>query len=487
MEKSCHILMYEDPCTKSVFALTSGTLSVILYKLRRHKDWENIGGIEIESFLRKHALFFVVRVSIVVAVFAAFLASTFPALADGDSKMAPGEAPSVTDVVSVPGDISVSNKTLPEPRSEARSGKRVVVKETEVIPGDLIVGCKELQMNGIVRSSLLAGGLALNIDNSVGKDINAAGYNVILRGSVREDARLGGINVVVDGHIDGDLMVLGANIAILGDISGDVTVRGGNVRVSGNIAGELNGCAGTMIIDGTIGRNVTLTVSNLALYPKAVLKGSLTYTSNRSADIEQGATITGSVERKAGGSQMALWWLATVVANRFPQDPGKLQEWEAQLPGWFRVLFSASAFFSLLVAGLIIISVYERHATLVADRILSSPLGSLGMGLLFLVTAPVAIIVLAFTIIGIPISFVVLAACIVVIYISRVYVALLIGRTIFDHITKQDVRSVWPMILGLIIVTALSSIPYHIGLVVKVVSIAIGLGGLLVTKKREAL
>jgi len=70
-------------------------------------------------------------------------------------------------------------------------------------------------------------------------------------------------------------------------------------------------------------------------------------------------------------------------------------------------------------------------------------------------------------------------------YISRVYVALAIGREILDRITKQDIRTIWPMLLGLFIITALSSIPYHVGWVIRIVCTLFGLGGMLMTTRRK--
>ena len=56
-------------------------------------------------------------------------------------------------------------------------------------------------------------------------------------------------------------------------------------------------------------------------------------------------------------------------------------------------------------------------------------------------------------------------------------------REILDRVTKQDVRIIWQMILGLFIITGLSIIPYYIGLIVRLICILLGLGGMLMTRK----
>jgi len=240
-----------------------------------------------------------------------------------------------------------------------------------------------------------------------------------------------------------------------------------------------------MVIDGTIGRDVELTVSKLTLSPIAVLKGDLTYTSNRDADIREGAQIAGEVRKESGGSRIMFWKVISVVADHLPEQPERWKEWKDQLPAWFRTLLRLSSFVSLLIAGIIILSVYGRHATMVADRIMSFPLKSFGLGLLFLICVPIGALILCVTIVGLPIGLVVLAAYAVFFYISRVYVALAIGREILDRITKQDVRMIWPMILGLFIITALSSIPYHIGWIIRSICTLFGLGGMLMATRRR--
>ena len=365
--------------------------------------------------------------------------------------------------------------------SETRSGDLVEVSKTELIPGDLVVACKTLKMRGEVKGDLLAGGMYLTVGNMVGKDLTVGGYSLEVQGSVGDDARLAGVNIEIDGAIDGDLVAIGGNVNISGNVAGDVIAGGGNVWIRGNIQGSLDARCGNMVIDGTIDQNVVLTTSRLTLSPTAVLKGNLTYTSNRDAEIAGGAQILGAVNRESGGSTMVLWKLVSVVADHLPEQPEK---WKDRLPAWFRILLKISPFFSLLIAGIIVLSVYRRHATMVADRIVSFPLKSFGLGLLFSICVPIGALILCMTVIGLPIGLISLATYLVFSYISRVYVALAIGRELLDRITKRDVRTIWPMILGLFIITVLSSIPYYIGWAIRLICILFGLGGMLMIERR---
>ncbi len=367
--------------------------------------------------------------------------------------------------------------------SETRSGILVQVGETESISEDLVVACKTLEMNGKIQGDLLAGGMSLTVRNMVDGDLTAGGYSIKVSGNVGDDVRLSGANLEISGTINGDLVAFGGNVNIAGNVKGDVITGGGNVKISGNIEGTVDARCGEMIIEGTIGQNVVLTASKLTLSPTAVLRGGLTYTSKSEANIQGGAQIDGAVIREEGG-MMIFWGLCSAVANYLPEQPGNWKEWKDGLPAWFRALFRLSSFVSLLIAGIIIISLYERHATMVADRIISFPLKSFGLGLLFLVGIPIVALILCITIVGLPLGLVAMTTCLVFSYISRVYVALVIGREILDRISKQEIRIIWPLILGLLIITLLSFIPYFIGGIIQLVCVLFGLGGMLMTGRR---
>jgi len=373
--------------------------------------------------------------------------------------------------------------TLAASGNETRSGVLIQVDETESISEDLVVACKTLRMNGEVQGDLTSGGMNLLIENIVRGDLTAGGYSVKVMGEIGDDARMAGVHLAIDGTIHGNLVAFGGTVNITGNVKGDVVTGGGSVKISGDIDGSVDAKGGEIIISGTIGQSAILTASKLTLSPTAVLRGNLTYKSKREADIQSGAQIDGAVNMEKGNA-MIFWRLCKPVASYLPEQPEKWSEWKDGLPAWLRTLLRLSPFVSLLIAGIIIISLYERHATMVADRIISFPLKSFGLGLLFLVGMPIGALILCVTVIGLPLGLIALATCIVFSYISRIYVALVIGREILDRITKQDIRIIWLLILGLFIITALSFIPFFVGGIIQLVCVLFGLGGMLMSGRR---
>lgn len=368
---------------------------------------------------------------------------------------------------------------------ETRSGNLVEITETEIMPGNLSVICKTLKMSGEVRGDLLAGGMYLAVENTVGEDVTLAGYGLKMNSFAGNDVRLIGANIEVNGAIKGDLVVFGGNIKVFGDVSGDVIAGGGNVWINGNVQGGLDIRCGDVFIAGTIGQNSDITASNLTLSPTARLLGSLVYTSNNDLKTEEGAQVAGSINKKPKVRSMVLWKLASKLAHWLPEKPKNWREWEDGSPAWFKVLLKISSFFSLFITGIVILALYSRHATMVADRIMSSTLKVLLWGLVFLICVPIAALILCVSIVGAPVGLIALATYLVFSYISRVYVALAIGREILDRVTKQDVRVIWQLLIGLLIITLLSSIPFYIGSGIKLICVILGLGGMLMIERRS--
>ncbi len=358
------------------------------------------------------------------------------------------------------------------------------ISETEVMPGDLSVVCKTLRMNGEVRGDLLAGGMYLTVEKSVGEDLTLGGYNLKISGSVGDDVRLIGGHIEIRGSVAGDVAAFGGNVRILGDVAGDVIAGGGNIWIDGNVQGSLDAQGGNIVIAGTIGQNAIVAASRLTLSSTALLKGNLIYTSNRNAEIAEGAQIAGTLKREPGSRAAVLWKLTSVLANHLPEEPQNWKEWKTGFPLWFRILLRVSSFISLLIAGIVILIVYGRQANMVADRIVSSPWKTLGWGLIVLICVPIVALILCVSIVGLPVGLVAIATYLVFSYVSRVYVALVIGRGILDRVTKQDVRIIWPLIVGLLIITILSSIPFYVGWIVRIICVLFGLGGMLIMEKK---
>ena len=103
-------------------------------------------------------------------------------------------------------------------------------------------------------------------------------------------------------------------------------------------------------------------------------------------------------------------------------------------------------------------------------------------GIIIMILAPIAIIALFATLIGIPLSLIILAFWIIAMFTSKIIVSILAGRYILtnwkkDAKKKKEPKLLWAMVLGTIVTCILYSIPV-LGWLLALISMWWGIGGL---------
>ncbi len=324
------------------------------------------------------------------------------------------------------------------------------IKSDATIRGDLISGSSRLVQNGVVEGSVIAGA----------KDLDILGQ---VNGSVRGFAQ----NINVNGKVNRNLIGFGAalNIKPDADIGGDLTAFCGELTLDGKVGKGLRGSVGTLVISGTVDGDVSVNTDEITLMPTAKILGDLKYKSKKQAKIESGALVTGQT-----------FW--TKKEKKKEKEP--------------TVIFTAKSFvtellflLALMITGIVLTLIFKKNAYQAKSAVTASFLKSLGLGFVFMVCIPIAIVVLIVTILGIPIAIIALFAYAVLIYIAKIPVATALGGMIIKAFGKQGEPSlIWSMILGLIILTILLNIPYLEWLIYFIVLFT-GFGAILTSQKQS--
>jgi len=100
---------------------------------------------------------------------------------------------------------------------------------------------------------------------------------------------------------------------------------------------------------------------------------------------------------------------------------------------------------------------------------------SLGLGIGVLAGAPVAMIVIAITLVGLPISFMLLAVYLTAIYLAKIWVGAFLGRLLLKPAAGTKGEWMLGLLVGLLILTVVGFIPYLGGLV-RFGMVCLGLG-----------
>ena len=314
--------------------------------------------------------------------------------------------------------------------------------------------------------------LALVPGLAAAEEVRAGDTVVIGEGETVDGLTAFSGTVIVEGTVDGDLTAFAGDVHIAGTVTGDVNAFAGNVRITGTVDGDVNtasgnvfigegatvegslsGAAGNLRIEGSVAGNVDAGAGTIVLGDAAVIDGDLRY---------------GGELQRADGAQ---------VGGDVVEEPRFVAP---MFPEWIGAVY---AFFANLLLGAVLLLAMPRFSADVADRAITDPLRSGGVGLLALIAIPVALFVLLITIVGIPLAIAGMFAFGLLIWIATVYGRFVVGTWLLG---LANTENRWlALLLGLLVVGIVAQIPGLGGLIVLLVTV-LGLGALAtVTRDRR--
>ena len=190
--------------------------------------------------------------------------------------------------------------TSPVAAGDFRGDRDANIAEGETVDDDLYVGAGTVSIAGTVNGDASIGAGTVTVSGTVNGSLNAAGGTVDVLGEVTGAVRVTGGTVRILGAVGRDVVILGGTVSIEpgAEVGGDVAGAGGSLVVGGTVDGDLLAGAGTIEISGTVNGSVDVAVEQLLIGPRAVVGGDITYTSDSAAQVEDGAQVGGSVERR---------------------------------------------------------------------------------------------------------------------------------------------------------------------------------------------
>jgi cytoskeletal protein CcmA (bactofilin family) len=278
--------------------------------------------------------------------------------------------------------------------------------------------------------------------------LEAFGGNVVVRGTVDGNVQAFAGNVVVaeTGTVTGNVEAFSGNVEIDGTVDGNVEAFAGNVVLGETavVGGSLESAAGTVTLDGTVQGDARLAAETIALGETAVVRGNLEYDGQlRRAD---GATVAGTVTRTDDlqiGSGVG---------------PAGVPQFE--IPEFVAVLYGMVVNF---LVGAVLLLAFPDFSASVSERVQSSPLRTGGIGLLALVAVPIALVVVAITIVGIPLSLAGFLVFGLLAWLGSIYGRYAVGSWL---VSLTDSESRWlALAVGVLGVGLLTLVPVVVGLV----------------------
>ena len=319
---------------------------------------------------------------------------------------------------------------------------------------DLVTAGRTVRVMTEVTGDVAAAGSEVTIDAPVDGYVMSAGRVVTLVGQIGNDLWAAGETVNVDSPIANNAMVAGRTVHLRPNtvVGHDAHLAGNSVTAEGRIQHNLTiGAGAEARIGANVGGVVTARATRVRVLPDAVIQGDLFVRSAQPPDISPQARLMGRVhyERTLDTESWFLWpqrWLISGVALLVL---GLAAVWFA--PGWAH-------------------HVAATMRTRVGASILS--------GIAALIVFPLAVAMLALTVIGFPLAVVLTAIYILVLAMSSVFVSYRTGEWILHRLWKSR----WAfMMLGVTIVSLGMSLP-AVGWAVALFVLITGVGALVLER-----
>lgn len=256
-------------------------------------------------------------------------------------------------------------------------------------------------INAAVHGDLVVAGGTIVINDTVTNDILLAGGNVTFNGYTGGDIRCAGGEIQITKNVNGDLVITGGRLIIdRGVTVNSVLMSGGEVTIDGTVLGEIKGAVGNLVINGNVMQDIDCRGQ------KITINGLI----NGTAVLAAGEMIIG--EHAVFNKELRYWnrkgspgFDKSLKHTRAVFDPSlriKYGEW---------YFLGAAGILGLLwylgMAYLMILIIQHLFAAAMkkaADTIYADTAKSLGIGVLYFIAVPVAVVLALVTIIAIPLA-----------------------------------------------------------------------------------
>lgn len=307
------------------------------------------------------------------------------------------------------------------------------------------------------------------------------GQNAVVTDDTDRDLFIAGKSVIVAGKVNGDLFVAGGTVNVKGDVTGNIVAAGGTVTVNGNVGKNIIMAGGDIQVSTTSHTNGYLLAAGGTLNIQGKVDGSTKFVGGELAlgsSTVIGGELQANVDSATGIDNAKINGTKSVAINPEPSTTTKQPRKEiASAFGIWEIV----SFLGKALVLLVLLRLFSTQLTGIAANVVSSPMAALGWGLIKLIVVPFAILLMCITVIGLPLGMLTVVVYIVALYMAQFVTALSLGKFINDRWLKNTNGYLVGMV-GLVILAILTIIPV-VGWLVKLLSLLLGLGGIMQWEK----
>jgi cytoskeletal protein CcmA (bactofilin family) len=334
----------------------------------------------------------------------------------------------------------------------AQSDEEIATVTPNVIDQSVFKVQEDIVISDVINGDLYCLGNKISIVGIVEGDVICAANQVEITGTINGDLRIAASTIRLDGDVSGSVTSLSKdfNLEKDGTIGLDAVLIGSNIAINGSIGRDLVTRGGQVVINGQIERNVKAYYSDLDVTGNSSIGGSFEALGTNRSNYNFNMSDSGILSPES----FLSWLLASSVIL---------------IP----VLYIAF-FLSLMFSALAISTLFPKSLQDSANFGKNQPGITFIAGLLTTTLAPLVILLLAISVVGLPIALILWLLNGVVVLLSFPFVAHTLGSLIYptrSHPIKSLAGSVLLLIAFAIpvlnILTLLFVIIMGSGLVVR--------------------
>lgn len=335
--------------------------------------------------------------------------------------------------------------------ADYRGEETVQVNAGDSLFTDLISGSHYVDMLGYINGDMFSACQRLNIEGEVTEDVFAGAQEITIRGKVGDMVVCAGQNITVDGEVGGDVIAFGAEVRVTqrADIKGNLFVGSGKLSLDGGrIDGWVSGGTGDLYLNGSVGDSVKLEAGNVRF---------------------------GAGYSAPKGTKLTL--KKDLDLNTIPNRPENLTVIIRKEKAFYRSSLFYWSIISMFIVGLLISLIFKNFTYNLLKVAGENVLKNTGVGFIFLIAAPIVILILVVLILTIPAALILLALFLIFLYLSSIFSGLYVGKYVFELIGRKEEKPnlILPLLTGLLVIVLLSKLPF-IGWLIKLIAISFGMG-----------
>lgn len=291
----------------------------------------------------------------------------------------------------------------------AQMGKNIVIDKP--VYEDVYIAGGEVMVSAPVYGDLVVAGGNVTINDTVSGDILAAGGTITLNGYVGDDIRCAGGRLNITKNVSGDVVVTGGKIFISkGAVIGSLVSAGGDITIDGQINGMIKTRSGKLSLNGIAMKDIDCRGADIVI--NGMVHGRSLLVAGDRLTIGNAAAFTNDVHYWVPSKTIDFH--NSVKNGQAIYDPSLKMKKDKWYFLGFSSLFGLIWYTGMVFLMIMIIQyLFGRTMKRAGQTAYEKSLKSLGIGFLFWVGVPVAVVIACITVIGVPAGLILLFSYII--------------------------------------------------------------------------